>query len=105
MTDRKHHITFTIFRVTLAAVIFIESALTVMHSLHSTTQSHLATVLPWFAGVEALSALLLAIPKTTRIAGSILLVIFAIALVVHGPADQMPLFVYAAGVILLMAQK
>ena len=34
----------------------------------------------------------------------ILLIIFTVAFIIHGPAEQMALFVYAAGVILLMAQ-
>jgi hypothetical protein len=99
------HIAFAAFRITLAVVIFIESLLAVVHSLHSTTESHLGRVLPWFAGAEAIAALMLLLPQTVQIGGGILLVIFLIALIVHGPAEQMPLFVYAAGVILLMVSK
>lgn len=95
--------TFIIFHVTLAVVIFIESILAVIHALHSTTQSHLATILPWFAGLEALAAALLLIPRILRIGGAVLLALFAAALIVHGPVDQVPLFVYAAGVIFVMA--
>ena len=83
-------------------VILIESALTVVHSMHSQTQSHLGTILPWFAGLEALAALMLLIPQTLKIGGCILLLIFLAALIIHGPAEQMPLFVYAAGVIFVM---
>jgi uncharacterized membrane protein YphA (DoxX/SURF4 family) len=92
---------YTIFKYTLVAVIFIASGLTVFHALHSETVSHLNTILPWFAGVEALAALLLLVPKVKKIAAIVLLVIFAIALVVHGPAEQLALFVYAAGVLLV----
>jgi len=102
---RSRNYAFTAFRVTLATVIFIESLLTVFHSLHSTTQSHLGTVLPWFAGIEAIAAMMLLFPRTAKIAGFILLPIFLIALIIHGPAEQMPLFVFAAGVILLMASN
>ena len=98
----KARVTFKIFHYTLAAVIFIESVLTVVHSLHSTTESHLGKILPWFAGLEALAAILLVIPWTRMVGGIILLLIFAAALVVHGPAEQMSLFVYGAGIILLM---
>lgn len=98
-------IAFTVFRFTLAVVILIESLLTIIHALHSTTQSHLGTILPWFAGVEALAAAMLLFQQTVKIGGWCLLLIFIIAIVVHGPADQMPLFVYAAGVILLMASR
>src|SRR5436305_14064039 len=90
-----------IFKYTLVAVIVISSALTAFHALHSETVSHLNTILPWFAGLEALAALLLLVPKVKKCAAIALLVIFAIALVVHGPVDQLVLFVYAAGVLLV----
>ena len=93
---------FTVFLFTLALVIFVESLLTVLHSLHSTTESHLGHILPWVAGLEAIAALMLLARQTAKIGGFILLLIFILALVVHGPAEQMPLFVYAAGVILVM---
>src|SRR5437764_33668 len=92
---------YSIFKYTLVAVIFVSSILTVVHALHSETVSHLNTVLPWFAGLEALAALLLLVPKVKKIAAVILLVIFAVALVVHGPLDELVLFVYAAGVLLI----
>src|SRR5438270_9974044 len=92
---------YAIFKCSLVAVIFIGGALTAMHALHSETVSHLNTILPWFAGVEALAALLLLVPKVKKIAAVILLVIFAVALVVHGPLDELVLFVYAAGVLLI----
>jgi hypothetical protein len=92
-----------LFRITLAFIIAIESLLTVVHSLHSTTESHLGKVLPWFAGAEVIAALMLLIPQTVKIGGFVLLLIFLIALIIHGPAQQMPLFVYAAGVTLVMA--
>ena len=92
---------FALFKYTLIAVIFIGSALTAYHALHSETVSHLNTILPWFAGAEALAALLLLIPRGRKIAAVVLLLIFAIAIVVHGPAEQLALFVYAAGVLLI----
>ena len=48
---------------------------------------------------------MLLIPKILKISGVILLIIFAIALIIHGPAEQLWLFVYAAGVIFLMANR
>jgi hypothetical protein len=92
---------YSIFKYTLVAVIFIGSVLTALHAMRSETVSHLNTVLPWFAGVEAVAALLLLVPKIKKCAAIALLVIFAIALVVHGPAEQLALFVYAAGVLLV----
>ena len=101
--DNKRSLTFTIFKWTLVTVIFVESVFTVIHSLHSTTESHLGTLLPYFAGLEAIAATLLLIRQTLKIGGVTLLIIFSAALVIHGPAQQLPLFVYAAGVIFLMA--
>ena len=101
----SNRIAFVVFRYTLAIVIFIESLLAVFHALHSTTESHLGTILPWFAGVEAIAALMLLFRQTLKIGGFILLIIFLMALIIHGPAEQMPLFVYAVGVILLMASN
>ena len=92
---------FFSFKYTLVAVIFIASMLTVYHALHSETVSHLNTIMPWFAGAEALAALLLLVPKARKIAAIVLLVIFALAIVVHGPAEQLALLVYAAGVLLV----
>jgi hypothetical protein len=93
---------FVFFHLSLGVVVFIESVLTVVHSLHSPTESHLNRVLPWFAGLEALAAVMLLVPWTLKIGGAILLLIFLAALIVHGPADGMPLIVYSAGVIFIM---
>ena len=102
---KSGHIAFVAFRITLAVVIFIESLMTVVHSIHSTTQSDLGTILPWFAGTEAIAALMLLFRPTVKIGGWALLVIFLIALIIHGPAEQIPLFVYAAGVVHVMTSK
>ncbi|MFL6375488.1 MAG: hypothetical protein ACJ73D_12535 [Pyrinomonadaceae bacterium] len=90
---------YNIFKYTLVGVIFLGSVLTAVHALRSETVSHLNTVLPWFAGLEAVAALLLLVPKVKRCAAIALLVIFAVAVIVHGPAEQLALFVYAAGVL------
>lgn len=102
---KSGHIAFAAFRVTLAIIIFIESLMTVVHSLHSTTHSDLGNILPWFAGTEAVAALMLLFRPTVKVGGWALLAIFLIALIIHGPAEQMALFVYAAGIVLVMAMK
>ena len=94
---------FVLFHLTLGVVVLIESVLAVVHALHSATTSHLNTILPWFAGIEALAAIMFLIPQTLKIGGPVLLLIFLAAIIVHGPADGMPLIVYAAGVIFVMA--
>ena len=93
---------FVTFHLTLGVIVFIESAFAVFHSLHSPTESQLGAILPWFAGAEAIAAIMLLVPQTLKIGGIILLTIFIAVLVVHGPADGMPLFVYATGVIFVM---
>jgi hypothetical protein len=103
MQDRGARWAFVLFHVTLGVVILIQSLLALFHSLHIETQSHLATLLPWFAGLEAIAAIMLLVPHSLKIGGVMLLLIFVIALIVHGPADGMPLMVYGAGVVLVMA--
>lgn len=92
---------YAIFKYTLVAVIVIASVMTAVHAFHSDTVSHLNTILPWFAGLEVIAALVLLVPRLKKIAAVVLLAIFAIALVVHGPLDGLYLFVYAAGVLLI----
>ena len=92
---------YSIFKYTLVGVIVIASVMTALHALHSETVSHLNTILPWFVGAETVAALLLLVPKAKKIAAVVLLIIFTLAIVVHGPAEQLSLFVYAAGVLLI----
>lgn len=100
MTSQRY--AFIFFHLTLATIVFVESVMTVFHALHYPADSHLGMILPWFAGLEAIAAVLFAIPKTLKIGGWMLLVIFAFAIITHGPLHQMPLFVFAAGVIFVM---
>src|SRR2546423_1083226 len=73
-------------------MILIESLFALVHSLQSATESHLGTLLPWLAGIEAAASLSLLHRRSTMVGGVVLLLIFAIALVIHGPVQQMPLF-------------
>jgi hypothetical protein len=54
--------------------------------------------------VEALAAVFFVLPKTVRAGGGVLLIIFAIALVIHGIREELTLLVYAAGVLLVMIE-
>ena len=96
-------IAFIIFHLTLGIVVFVESIFTVMHALNANNgqlgNHHLAL----FAGTEALAALLFLFPATLKVGGVSLLVIFAIAIVMHGLHSALPLLVYAAGIIFVMA--
>jgi hypothetical protein len=95
----------TLFTIVLSLVIFVESSFAIIGAIRSTTESHLNQFLPWFAGVEALAAAMLLWPRTVRVAGWLLLLVFAMALIIHGPANQLEIFVYAAGVIVAMSRS
>jgi hypothetical protein len=104
MNNQNFRRFFIIFHVTLAVVVLVQSLLTIFNPLHSSDESHLGEILPWFASVEALAAILFLIPQTLKAGAWILLAIFAIAIILHGPVEQISLFVYAAGVLLVMFQ-
>jgi hypothetical protein len=88
------------FHTALGLVVFLQSIGALRRALyaHPAAQPHIVVL----AGVEALAAILFLIPKTIDIGGTVLLIIFAVALVLHGVRGQLMLFVYAAGVILVM---
>ena len=102
MTGQNVRRAFIVFHVTLAIVVLVQSVVTLVHAVHSPMEGHIGMVLPWFAGLEALAALLLLIPKTLKIGGWLLIVIFLAAIAYHGPLYEAPLFVYLAGVIFIM---
>ena len=92
------------FHITLGVVIFLQSITTVLQvsSAHivDVTKSHLT----FLAIAEAIAAVLFVLPKTVKVGGGILLVIIAIALVIHGIRGELALLVYAAGVLLVMIE-
>jgi hypothetical protein len=90
---------FFLFHLILAAVIFIQSVHTVRHAFGE-NDIHLGI----FAAIEAIASVLFVIPKTIRIGAAMLLVIFAIAITIHGFGEGLPLLVYAAGVALVMTR-
>lgn len=102
MNSKNVRRAFVAFHFTLGAAVFIQSVLAVFHAVHSPIEGHLGILLPWFAGLEALAAVLFLIPGTLRIGGWILLAIFVVAIVIHGPVSEIPLFVYAAGIIFVL---
>ena len=104
----KHHTlprTFIIFHFTLGVVVLIQSVGTVLHSIDPNDARPPHAGLAAFAAAEAVAALLFLIPATMRLAGATLLLIFGVALVIHGLRGEIPLtlFVYAAGVAFVMA--
>jgi len=104
MTDKSFWRASVAFHMTLGVVVFLQSADAVHFALSGGVAGTLRTHMTILASVEAVGALLFLIPKTARWGGGILIVVFAIALLVHGILHGLPLLVYAAGVILVMAQ-
>ena len=102
MNATRNKLIFCVFHYTLAIVVFIQSVFALIHSIHEPLEGHLGKILPWFAGLEALAAVLFSIPQTIKVGGWILLAIFVVAIIIHGPLQGAPLLVYAAGVLLIM---
>ena len=94
--------TFALFHITLALVVFLQSVGALRRAMgpHPVGASYAHLIL--IAGIEAGAAILFLFPKTLQVGGTLLLTVFAIALVVHGIRGELALFVYAAGVILVM---
>ncbi len=95
---------FVVFHITLGAVIFLQSTSTILRASSSHTLGALGGHSTILAAVEAIAALLFLLPKTTRVGSVILLVVFAIALAIHGIRGELTLLVYAAGVVLVMME-
>jgi hypothetical protein len=104
MTSRTLNLAFAVFHLTLAGIVFSESLRTVLHAItlhrYGAASPHVALL----AGVETLAAVLLLLRRTLRIGGTLLLLIFAIAIALHGVSNELPLLVYAAGVVLVMVR-
>lgn len=86
--------TFVLFHCTLACVVLGESIQTLLHAL-SSGHKHVALL----AGAEAIVCVLFLVPKTLEVGGRFLLLIFTIAIFVHGVQAEIALLVYGAGVL------
>ena len=101
MSDLVLRRSFVSFHCVLAAVVFLQSFATVLHAFTEKSGHGLA----WFAGAEAAAAILFLVPATMRVGAICLLLIFGVAIVLHGLQGelQLSLVVYGAGVMLVMA--
>lgn len=101
MSDHMLRRSFVSFHCVLAAVVFLQSMITVLHASAGQGGHGLA----WFAGAEAVAAILFLVPATMRAGAIFLLLIFSVAIVLHGLQGelQLSLVVYIAGVVLVMA--
>jgi len=88
----------------LGALLLVYSVQTVQHAFAASGHGvnfHVAVL----ASVEAVAALLFLIPRTMRVGGAGLLVVFALAFVLHAASGEFAshLLLYAAGVSFVMA--
>ncbi len=95
---------YVLFRIILGGVIFLESAGIIFRAISGHIANALGAHLTILAVAEAISAILFLIPKTARAGGGILLAIFLFVIYVHGLRGELPLLVYAAGVIMVMVE-
>ncbi len=93
---------FALFHAVLGLVILIQSIAALRRGLVLHTAGPIHTHLAILAGAEALAAILFLIPKTLDFGAIALLIIFAVALLLHGIRGQLNLLVYAAGVYFVM---
>lgn len=99
MNHKTIRIAFIGFHFILAIVILLQSVWGVKHAL--STANHALLIL---AIVEAAAAIVFMIPRTTRLGGLILLIVFAVAFAIHllhGELD-LRLLVYAAGTLFIV---
>ena len=99
MNHKTIRITFIGFHFTLAIVVLLQSIWGVKHAL--STANHALLVL---AIVEILAAIVFMIPQTVRLGGLVLLLVFAVAFLIHllhGELD-LRLLVYAAGTLFVI---
>ena len=94
-----------VFRVALGAAVFVESVATARHALGA-YGGHLNPHLLLLASVEALGAALFLFRPTRRAGGALMLLTFAIAFAFHAAHGEpnWTLLVYAAGVVLVLAE-
>ena len=93
---------FAVFHGTLGIVILVESVRTALHAVHG--GGHALLLL---ASVEAIGAALFLWPGTVVVGAAAMLATFAVAFLVHALRGEfnLGLLVYAAGTILVLAQR
>jgi hypothetical protein len=103
MASRTLRTTFGAFHMTLGAVVLFQSVTAILGALRPSADEPVNHHLILVAGVEAIGAALFLLGLTVRLGGALMLLSFAVALAVHGLRHGLPLLVYAAGTIFVMA--
>ncbi len=101
--NKYFRLSFVIFHIVLGSVIFLEGVSVVLRTTAHTANA-LGSHLTILAIVEAVASILFLIPNTARVGGGILLAIFIFAIYVHGLRGELPLLVYAAGVVMVIVE-
>ena len=104
MNSKPFKIAFTAFHLVLGIAIFLQSFSEIVRAASGHIVGVMHSHLTIIAAAEALASLLFLVPKMARVGGGILLAIIVFALVVHGIRGELPLLVYAAGVVLVMIE-
>ncbi len=102
MNHKTIRIAFIGFHFTLAIVVLLQSVWTVKHALNTGgTANHALLTL---AIIETLAAIVFMIPRTIRLGGLVLLLVFAVAFSVHLLHGELELglLVYAAGTLFVV---
>jgi hypothetical protein len=73
-----------VLRIVLGIVVMIQSVQALLPSETGLHGPLLARVLPILAAVEILGALLMLVPRTGRVGAGVLIVVFAVAILLHG---------------------
>ena len=104
MNSKSFRRTFVLFHITLGMVVFLQSVSTVLRASSGHFVEAMRSHVTILAIVEALAAIIFLLPRTVKVGGAMLLIIFAVALAVHGVRGELTLFVYAVGVVLVMIE-
>ncbi|MGB2868780.1 MAG: hypothetical protein WBD36_10030 [Bacteroidota bacterium] len=92
---------FVMFHLVLGLIILMKSLNTVLNVVQGHTTNALGSHLALLALVEAVAAVLFLIPKTLKAGAWALIVVFLVAMAVHGIQHELDLLVFAAGVMFI----
>lgn len=104
MNHRQLRYSFIALHLALGTVILLQSIISVFHARGLPTGPHQAIGLAVLASIEAVAAALFLFPRTLKVGGVTLLIVFIMALALHALRGEFPiaLIVYAAGVTFVM---
>jgi hypothetical protein len=104
MPPRRLVLAFVAFWLTLGLVVLAASIQTFLAAVSGTVHGPSHAHLGLLAGVEAIAAALFLVPRTMRLGGIGLLVVFAVAFIAHALSGEFAttLLLYAAGTLFVL---